>query len=438
MILNVVWVGLFLAAGLFGAARYLLAVLPSMDPTLLTDPGLAGSAFRAVQDFFGSDPKVFPSMAKATFESAKTAFEIAIGLVGTLTLWLGLMKVGERAGAIQIVSRALAPLLRRMFPGLPTEHPASGSMVLNFAANFLGLDNAATPAGLKAMKELETLNPHPGTATNHQIMFMALHAASLTMFPVSVMAIRAAAGAANPADIFLPLLIASFCSALGAFFSIALVQRIALRDPVLLSIIGGATALLGGIVALVANLPHEHVETISSVGGTFLLVSAILWFLILASIRKIDAWDAFTEGAKDGFGTAIQIVPFMVGILVAVGVFRASGGMEFLVNALWHGLAWTGIPQDGIGAIPTMIMKPLSGGGARGLTVDAMNTYGVDSFAGRLSSILQGSTDTTLYVLALYAGAVGLRNTRHALPCMLIADLCGFAGAFAMAILFFT
>jgi spore maturation protein SpmB len=257
------------------------------------------------------------------------------------------------------------------------------------------------------------------------------------MFPVSIMAIRAAAGAANPADIFLPLLIASFCSALGAFLSIAFVQKISLRDPVLLSMIGGAVALLGGVVALVATLPHEAVQQLSSVGGTFLLVAAILWFLILATIRRVNAWDAFGEGAKDGFSTAISLVPFMVGILVAVGMFRASGGMAYLVDVLWGILSWTGMPQDGVGAIPTMLMKPLSGGGARGLTVDAMKTYGVDSFAGRLSSILQGSTDTTLYVLALYAGAVGLRNTRHALPCMLIADLCGFAGAFLMAILFF-
>lgn len=410
MVLNFVWIGLFLGAGLFGLVRFLT----------------------------GADPQVFPLMAKATFDSAKSAFEISIGLVGTLTLWLGLMKVGEAAGAIQIVSRALAPLLKRMFPGLPTDHPASGAMILNFAANFLGLDNAATPAGLKAMKELQTLNPTPDTASNHQIMFMALHAASLTMFPVSIMAIRASAGAKNPADIFLPLLIASFCSAMGAFLSISFVQKINLRDPVLLAMIGGAVAVVGGIVGVVAILPHEQVEVVSSVGGTGLLIGAILWFLILAMIRKVNAWDAFTEGAKEGFGTAIQIVPFMVGILVAVGVFRASGGMTYLVDALWGMLSWTGMPQEGVGAIPTMILKPLSGGGARGLTIDCMTTYGVDSFAGRLSSILQGSTDTTLFVLALYSGAVGLKNTRHALPCMLIADLCGFAGAFAMALIFFT
>jgi len=410
MVLNFVWLGLFLVAGIFGLFRFLT----------------------------GADPQVFPAMAQATFDSSKTAFEIAIGLVGTLTLWLGLMKVGEAGGAIRVVSRLLSPLLSRMFPGLPTDHPAAGAMVLNFAANMLGLDNAATPAGLKAIKELETLNPHPGTATDHQIMFMALHAASLTLFPVSIMAIRGAAGAKNPADIFLPVLIASLCSALGAFLSISLVQKIKLRDPVLLAFLFGALAVVAGIVTLASTLPHAQVEALSSTGGGILLFAAILWFLILAAIHKVNAWEAFTEGAKDGFRTAIQIVPFLVGILVAVGVFRASGAMAYLVKGLWALVSWTGIPQEGVGAIPTMILKPLSGGGARGLAVDCMKAYGVDSFAGRLASVLQGSTDTTLYVLALYAGAAGLRNTRYALPCMLFADLCGFAGAIAMALLFFT
>ena len=410
MVLNFVWLGLFLVAGIFGLFRFLT----------------------------GADPQVFPAMAQATFDSSKTAFEIAIGLVGTLTLWLGLMKVGEAGGAIRVVSRLLSPLLSRMFPGLPTDHPAAGAMVLNFAANMLGLDNAATPAGLKAIKELETLNPHPGTATDHQIMFMALHAASLTLFPVSIMAIRGAAGAKNPADIFLPVLIASLCSALGAFLSISLVQKIKLRDPILLAFLFGALAVVAGIVTLASTLPHAQVEALSSTGGGILLFAAILWFLILAAIHKVNAWEAFTEGAKDGFRTAIQIVPFLVGILVAVGVFRASGAMAYLVKGLWALVSWTGIPQEGVGAIPTMILKPLSGGGARGLAVDCMKAYGVDSFAGRLASVLQGSTDTTLYVLALYAGAAGLRNTRYALPCMLFADLCGFAGAIAMALLFFT
>lgn len=428
MIMNVVWLLLFFVGGLLGLWKF-------------CDTG---------------DATIFPAMAKATFDGAKGGFELALGLTGALTLWMGILKVGEDAGAIRILSRVLAPLMRRVFPGLPTDHPASGSMVLNFAANMLGLDNAATPAGLKAMKELETLNPNPGTATDHQAMFMVLHAASLTLFPVSIMALRATNKAANPADIFLPILVASACSVLGGFLSAALVQKIKLRDPILLSWLVGVSALLAGIVsfirfrpidlfhwvasggsALLESRPHDQVETISTALGTGLMLAAILFFLGLASIRKVNAWDAFSEGAKEGFKTAIQLVPFMVGILVAVGVFRASGGMDILVQGIWKCISWTGLPSETVGAIPTMLMKPLSGGGARAMTVDAMTAYGPDSFTGRLACLLQGSTDTTLYVIALYAGAIGLKRSRHVLPCALIADLCGFAGAFVMAMLFF-
>jgi spore maturation protein SpmA len=409
MILNVVWLALFFAGGVFGVIRFLS----------------------------GADPAVFPAMAQATFDSAKTGFEMALGLTGTLTLWMGLLKVGEDAGAIHLLSRALAPLMRRVFPGLPTDHPASGNMVLNFAANLLGLDNAATPAGLRAMQELETLNPNPGTATDHQAMFMVLHAASLTLFPVSIMALRAAAGAKNPADIFVPILVASAFSVLGGFICAALVQRLKIWDPVLLAWILGLGGALGGGVALIARLPHDQVGTVSTTVGTGLMLLAILLFLGLASWKKVNAWDSFTEGAKDGFKTAIQLVPFMVGILVAVGVFRASGGMQVLVDGIWYCISWTGIPKEAVGAIPTMLMKPLSGGGARGLTIDAMKTFGPDSYTGRLSCLLQGSTDTTLYVIALYSGSIGLKRSRHVLPCALVADLCGFAGAFLMASLFF-
>lgn len=409
MALNVVWLGLFFIAGLTGAWRWAT----------------------------GADPRVFVSMAQASFDSAKAGFEIALGLTGALTLWMGLMKVAEAAGAIRLLSRALGPLLRRVFPGLPAAHPASDAMVLNFAANLLGLDNAATPAGLKAMKELETLNPTPGTATDHQVMFMVLHAASLTLFPVSIMAIRAASGARNPADIFLPILVASACSVAGGFLSVALVQRLKLWDPVLLAWIAGAGLLLGGGVALLLRVPHDRVEAVSTTLGTALMLAAILWFLALATWRRVNAWEVFVEGAKEGFQTALSLIPFLVGILVAVGVFRASGAMEILVKGIWACVAWTGLPADAVGAFPTMLMKPLSGSGARGLTLDAMRTFGADSFTGRLSSLLQGSTDTTLYVLALYSGAIGLKRTRHALPCALAADLCGFLGAFAMAMIFF-
>jgi spore maturation protein SpmA len=409
MALNVVWLALFFLAGILGAWRW----------------------------FTGADPQVFPAMAQATFDSAKTGFEMALGLTGTLTLWLGLMKVGEAAGAVRLLSRALSPLLRRVFPGLPPEHPAANAMVLNFAANLLGLDNAATPAGLKAMKELETLNPNPGTATDHQVMFMVLHAASLTLFPVSIMALRATAGAKNPADIFLPILVASACSLAGGFLSVALVQRLKLWDPVLLGWILSVSLLLGGGVALIARLPHDRVETVSTTLGTALMLAAILWFLGLATIRKVNAWEVFIEGAKEGFQTSLTLIPFLVGILVAVGVFRASGGMQLLVKGIWACVAWTGLPADAVGAFPTMLMKPLSGAGARGLTIDAMRTFGVDSFTGRLSSLLQGSTDTTLYVIALYSGAIGLKKSRYVLPCALVADGCGFLGAFAMAMVFF-
>ena len=409
MILNIVWLLLFFAGGIFGAFRF----------------------------FSGADPNVFPAMAQATFDSAKTGFEMCLALTGTLALWMGLLKVGEDAGAIRILSRLLSPLLRRIFPGLPADHPASGNMVLNFAANLLGLDNAATPAGLRAMQELETLNPNPGTATDHQAMFMVLHAASLTLFPVSIMALRAANGAKNPADIFLPILVASAFSVLGGFVSAALVQRLRIWDPVLLAWILGIGGALGAVVALIARLPHDRVATVSTALGTGLMVLAILVFLGLATVRKVNAWDSFTEGAKDGFKTAIQLVPFMVGILVAVGVFRASGGMQCLVDGIWACISWTGIPHEAVGAIPTMLMKPLSGGGARGMTVDAMKTFGPDSFTGRLSCLLQGSTDTTLYVIALYSGAIGLRRTRHVLPCALLADFAGFVGAFLMASIFF-
>lgn len=428
MVLNVVWLGLFFVAGLFGLWKFIMT----------------------------GDASVFPAMAQGTFDGAKAGFEIALGLTGALTLWMGLLKVGEEAGAIRMLSRFLAPLLRRVFPGLPTDHPASGNMVMNFAANMLGLDNAATPAGLRAMKDLETLNPNPGTATDHQAMFMVLHAASLTLFPVSIMAIRAANGAKNPADIFLPILVASAFSVLGGFLSAALVQRIKLRDPVLLAWVLGVSGSLATLVTFIRfpvvdvlswcvtlggtplePRPHAMVETISTAMGTGLMIAAILTFLGLATIKKVNAWEVFTEGAKEGFTTAISLIPFMVGILVAVAVFRASGGMQMLVDGIWLCISWTGLPQETVGAIPTMIMKPLSGGAARGLTVDAMRTFGPDSFTGRLASLLQGSTDTTLYVIALYSGAVGLRRTRHVLPCALVADLCGFAGAFVMAMIFF-
>ncbi len=409
MILNAVWLTLFFAAAAFGLVRML----------------------------DGSDPLAFAAMSTALFDSARSAFELVLKLAGTLIFWMGVLKVAEKAGAIQQIARAVAPILRRVFPGLPTDHPAAGAMVMNFAANALTLDNAATPAGLRAMEELQKLNPNPDTASNHQVLFMVMHAASLTLIPVNILAVRAAGGAANPADVFLPLLLASACSALGGFLAVALVQRLKLRDPVLLAFLAGVVALLGGTAWAMSKLPPDTVQTVSSQLSGVALIGAILWFLGLAVLRKVNAWDAFLEGVKDGFGTALNIAPYLVGILVAVGVFRASGGLDYVVAGVWHLISWTGLPHETSGAIPTMLMKPLAGGASRGLMIDAMKTYGPDSFTARLAGIFQGSTDTTLYVIALYSGAAKLKNLRHTLPCALVADLAGWIGAIVMAVVFF-
>lgn len=409
MILNVVWLALFFAAGLFGLVRML----------------------------DGSDPLAFAAMSTALFDSAKTAFTLVLNLAGTLIFWMGVLKVAEKAGAIRLMSRAVAPILRRVFPGLPPDHPAAGAMVMNFAANALNLDNAATPAGLRAMQELQKLNNDSPTASNHQVLFMVMHAASLTLIPVSILSVRAAGGASNPADVFLPLLLASACSALGGFLAVALVQRLRLWDPVLLLFLAGVVALIGGTAWGLSRLPSAQVETLSSQISGVALFAAIFWFLALAVVNRINAWEAFLEGAKDGFDTAIQIAPYLIGILVAVGVFRASGGLDYVVAGVWHLIAWTGLPQEASGAIPTMLMKPLAGGASRGLMVDAMKAYGPDSFTARLAGIFQGSTDTTLYVIALYSGAARLKNLRHTLPCALVADLAGWIGAIVMAIVFF-
>lgn len=409
LVLNSIWLGLFFIAALSGALRWAS----------------------------GADPQVFASMSTALFESAQSAIELVIGMAGALTLWMGLLKLAEAGGAVRLLARAVAPLLRRVFPGLPPEHPAAGAMVLNFAANALGLDNAATPAGLRAMRLLQELNPHPDTATDHQAMFMVLHAASLTLFPIGIIALRAAAGAADPADVFLPLLVASFCSALGGFLAAAAVQRLRLFDPVLLAWLLGAAALIGGALWGLARMPAPQVQAFSSQLGGALLFAALLWFLALAAIKRLDAWSLFLDGAKEGLETSLRVAPYLVGMLAAVGVFRASGALEAIVHALWPLLAWTGLPDAAAPAIPTLLMKPLSGSAARGLMVDAMRAYGPDSFTARLSALFQGSTDTTLYVVTLYSGAAGLKRLRHTLPCALAADAAGFAAAIAVAVLLF-
>jgi spore maturation protein SpmA len=409
MVLNYIWVGFFLVALVVGVGRLVLL----------------------------GDTQVFTDMVNSTFEMATTGFDIAIGLTGVLTLWLGLMKVGERAGAIAVLARLVRPFFSRLFPGVPANHPAHGSIIMNFAANMLGLDNAATPLGLKAMQELQELNPDKETATDAQIMFLVLNTSGLTIIPISIMTYRAQLGAANPSDIFLPILVASYIGSLIALLAVAFVQRINLLDKVVLAYLVGVTALIAGMLWYFDGLPPEQVQTISSAVGNITLFSVISAFIVMALVRGINAYDAFIEGAKEGFSVAIRIVPYLVAVLVGIGVFRASGALDYLVSGIGNAFAALGFRTDFVPALPTALMKPLSGSGARAMMVDAMTTHGADSFVGRLASIFQGGTDTTFYILALYFGSVGIRRTRHAVATGLFADVVGMITAIFVAYLFF-
>lgn len=407
MTLNYIWLGFFLTALLVGVVKLL-----------------------------GGDASAFGAMTQATFDSAKTGFDISIGLTGVLTLWLGLMKVGEAGGAIGVLAKIVSPFFRRLFPEVPPDHPALGSIIMNFSANMLGLDNAATPLGLKAMNELQTLNPEKDTATNAQIMFLVLNTSGLTLIPISIMVYRAELGAANPADVFLPILITTYFATLAALIGVALVQRINLLDPVLLGWLVGVTALVSGVVWGFSSMPRERVQIISNTVANVTLITVICSFLIMALVRKVNAYEAFIEGAKEGFQVAIRIIPYLVALLVAIGVFRASGALDLLTQGLAKVLALFGVDDRIIPALPTALMKPLSGSGARGMMVDAMKTYGADSFAGRLSATFQGATDTTFYILALYFGSVGVKKTRHAVSMGLFADIVGVIVAIVMAYLY--
>ena len=382
------------------------------------------------------DTVVFTTMVQATFDSAKTGFEISIGLTGVLTLWLGLMKVGEKGGAIGAMATVVRPFFRRLFPEVPPDHPAIGSIIMNFAANMLGLDNAATPLGLKAMNELQELNPVKDTATNAQIMFLVLNTSGLTVIPISIMVYRAQLGAVNPSDVFLPILITTYFASLVALIAVGIVQRINLLDRVLLGYLVGVTGLVAASVWYFTGLPQEQVQAISNVVANVVLYGVISTFLIMALLRRVNAYEAFIEGGKEGFQVAIRIIPYLVAILVAIGVFRASGTLDLLVSGLGHLFTALGLRTDIIPALPTALMKPLSGSGARGMMVDAMTTYGADSFVGRLASTFQGATDTTFYIIALYFGAVGVRKTRSAVALGLLADLAGVVAAIVVAYLF--
>ncbi len=409
MALNYVWVFFFLTAFVIGLVKLI---------------------------FFG-DTTVFGEIVNATFDSAKTGFEISLGLTGVLTLWMGIMRIGENGGIVRIFSRLIGPFFNRLFPDLGKDHPAYGSIMMNFAANMLNLDNAATPVGLKAMKEMQDSNPTKDTASNAQIMFLVLNASGLTIIPVSIMVYRAQLGAANPSDIFIPILIATFFSTLAGLITVSIYQKINLLNRTVLAYLGGLLLIIAGIIWYFSGLDKEKITLISGVASNVILFSIIAGFILLALLRKVNVYESFIDGARDGFGTAIKIIPYLIAILVGIGVFRASGAMEWLVAGISRVLELTGINTDFAPALPTAIMKPLSGSGSRGMMVDAMKTYGADSFIGRVACTIQGSADTTFYILAVYFGSVGIKKTRYALVCGLIADFVGFITAVIMAYLFF-
>lgn len=409
MVLNYIWIAFFLTAFIVAAVRLI----------------------------FLGDTEVFPAIINSTFDSSKTAFEISLGLTGVLSLWMGIMRIGEQGGVIGVFSRLLNPLFTKLFPEIPKGHPVTGSIFMNLAANMLGLDNAATPLGLKAMEGLQELNPKKDTASNPMIMFLVLNTSGLTLIPISIMVYRAQLGAAQPTDVFVPILLATFFSTLAGIIAVSLYQRINLLNRTILLFLGGTSLVIAGIIYFFSMLSRQQIDIYSTTAANVFLFVIIIGFIVAGMRKKINVYDAFVEGAKEGFTTAVRIIPYLVAILVAIGVFRASGCMDYLIKGIANLVNLCGINSDFVGALPTALMKPLSGSGARGLMVDAMNTYGADSFVGRLSCIFQGSTDTTFYILAVYFGSVGVVRTRHAVPCGLLADLAGIIAAILICYLFF-
>ena len=409
MVLNYIWIAFFLTAFIVAVVRLL----------------------------FLGDTEVFPAIINSTFDSSKTAFEISLGLTGVLSLWMGIMRIGEQGGVIGLFSRLLSPLFTKLFPEIPKGHPVTGSIFMNLAANMLGLDNAATPLGLKAMEGLQELNPKKDTASNPMIMFLVLNTSGLTLIPISIMVYRAQLGAAQPTDVFVPILLATFFSTLAGIIAVSLYQRINLLNRTILLFLGGTSLVIAGIIYFFSTLSRQQIDIYSTTTANVFLFVIIIGFIVAGMRKKINVYDAFVEGAKEGFTTAVRIIPYLVAILVAIGVFRASGCMDYLIEGIAKLVNLCGINSDFVGALPTALMKPLSGSGARGLMVDAMNTYGADSFVGRLSCIFQGSTDTTFYILAVYFGSVGVVRTRHAVPCGLLTDLAGIIAAIFICYLFF-
>ncbi len=389
-----------------------------------------------IQCFIGNTG-VFADIVGSTFDNAKTAFEISLGLTGVLSLWMGVMKIGEKGGMVNLLSRMLSPVFTRLFPEIPKGHPATGHIFMNIAANMLGLDNAATPLGLKAMESMQELNKNKDTATNPMIMFLVLNTSGLTLIPVSIMVYRAQLGAAQPTDIFVPILLATFAATLAGIIVTSIYQRINLLQPVLVVTLGGLCAVVAGIIWGFSKMDKETMDLVSTLAANIILFGIIISFIVAGMLKKVNVYEAFIEGAKDGFTTAVRVIPYLVAILVAIGVFRASGGMDILIDGINWLVELCGGNTDFVSALPTALMKPLSGSGARGMMVDTMTTYGADSFAGRLACIFQGSTDTTFYILAVYFGSVGIRHTRHAVTCGLLADLAGVIAAIAVAYFFF-
>lgn len=409
MVLNYIWVSFFILAFVIALARMV----------------------------FMGDMEVFPAMMNSTFDSSKTAFEISLGLTGVLSLWLGIMKIGERGGVINVLARMLSPVFSKVFPDIPKGHPVTGSIFMNMAANMLGLDNAATPLGLKAMEQLQELNTRKDTATNPMIMFLVLNTSGLTLIPVSIMVYRSQLGAAQPTDIFIPILLATFFSTIAGLIITSIYQKINLLNKVMVLTLGGMAAIVALIIWGFGQMSKDTMNVVSTSVANILLMTIIVLFILAGLRKKVNVYDAFIEGAKDGFTTAVRIIPYLVAILVGIGVFRASGAMDMLVDGIGWCVSAVGGDNQFVGALPTALMKPLSGSGARGMMVDAMTTYGADSFVGRLSCIFQGSTDTTFYILAVYFGSVNIRYTRHAVACGLLADLAGVVAAIAIAYMFF-
>jgi spore maturation protein SpmA len=409
MVLNYLWIAFFIIAFVIGLVRLI----------------------------FMGDTQIFPAMMNGTFDMARSGFEISLYLTGAMTLWMGMMRVGEKGGIVTIMAKAVGPLFRRLFPEIPKDHPVTGSIMMNLAANMLGLDNAATPLGLKAMTELQEINKEKDTASNAMIMFLVLNASGLTIIPVSIMVYRAQQGAANPSDVFIPILLATFFSTLAGIIAVSLYQRINLLNKVVLTYLGTFTLVVSSIIWYFSTISQEQINTISSLAGNLILFAIIISFIILAFYKKINVYETFIDGAKDGFTIAVKIIPYLVAILVAVGVFRTCGAMDFLVGGIRDLVAFLGLDTKFVDALPTAFMKPLSGSGSRGMMVETMKTLGADSFAGRLSCVFQGAADTTFYIVAVYFGSVSIKKTRYAITCGLIADLAGVIAAIFVAYMFF-